>query len=112
MAGPLLEDFPVNDTPNPHPDPNPHHKPPTPEEIATMTDAHQASNALSLPYYWFADPRMRAKFRIPHYLLGGLVRFRMSELFYWAAQNSGVQGRSADSAPAPEQTSAKGGAGD
>ena len=66
-----------------------------------MSDAHQASAALSLPYYWFADPRMRSKFRIPHYLLGGLVRFRMSELFHWAAQSNGVQGRSTD---APAQT--------
>ena len=102
MAGPLLEDFLVNDTPNPN-----QHLPsnlPTPEEIETMSDAHQASAALSLPYYWFADPRMRSKFRIPHYLLGGLVRFRMSELFHWAAQSNGVQGRSTD---APAQTQAK-----
>lgn len=88
----------MNDTPNL----NHHHfNPPTPEEIETMSDAHQASAALSLPYYWFADPRMRSKFRIPHYLLGGLVRFRMSELFHWAAQSNGVQGRSTD---APVQT--------
>ena len=95
MAGPLLEDLPVNDLPNPHPNTRPNT--PTPEEIETMSDAHQASSALSLPYYWFADPRMRTKFRIPHYLLGGLVRFRMSELFHWAAQSNVVQGRSTDS---------------
>ena len=95
MAGPLLEEFLVNDKPNL----NQHHhsNPPTPEEIETMSDAHQASAALSLPYYWFADPRMRSKFRIPHYLLGGLVRFRMSELLHWAAQSNVVQGRSTDS---------------
>ena len=92
----------MNDTPNPN-----QHLPsnsPTPEEIETMSDAHQASAALSLPYYWFADPRMRSKFRIPHYLIGGLVRFRMSELFHWAAQSNGVQGRSTD---APVQTQVK-----
>lgn len=83
----------MNDTTTHHPQPNP----PTPEEIETMSDSHQASSALSLPYYWFADPRMRTKFRIPHYLLGGLVRFRMSELLHWAAQSNVVQGRSADS---------------
>ena len=92
----------MNDTPNLNQ--NLHSNPPTPEEIETMSDAHQASAALSLPYYWFADPRMRSKFRIPHYLLGGLVRFRMSELFHWAAQSNGVQGRSAD---APAQTQVK-----
>ena len=40
----------------------------------SMIDAKQAAAALRLPYYWFADHTMRAKYRIPHYLLGGLVR--------------------------------------
>ena len=50
-----------------------------------MVDAKQAAAALSLPYYWFADQSMRSNYRIPHYLLGGLVRYRMSELSAWAA---------------------------
>lgn len=50
-----------------------------------MIDARQASTALRLPYYWFADRTMRAAKRIPHYLLGGLVRYRLSELEAWAA---------------------------
>ena len=50
-----------------------------------MVDAKQAATALRLPYYWFADQAMRSKYRIPHYLLGGLVRYRMSELSVWAA---------------------------
>ena len=37
-----------------------------------MIDAKQAAASLSLPYYWFADQTMRSKYRIPHYLLGGL----------------------------------------
>lgn len=53
-----------------------------------MIDAKQAACALRLPLYWFGDPKMRAKHRIPHYLLGGLVRFRMSELSTWAANSS------------------------
>lgn len=53
-----------------------------------MIDAKQAACALRLPLYWFGDPRMRAKRRIPHYLLGGLVRFRMRELSVWAANSS------------------------
>ena len=52
-----------------------------------MMDARQASYALSLPYYWFADRRMRAARRIPHYLLGGLVRYRWSELAAWSARH-------------------------
>lgn len=53
-----------------------------------MTDAKQAASALQLPYYWFSDPKMRAKYSIPHYLMGGLVRFRMSELSAWAAKSN------------------------
>jgi hypothetical protein len=53
-----------------------------------MIDAKQAACALRLPLYWFGDPKMRAKHRIPHYLLGGLVRFRMQELSRWAANSS------------------------
>jgi hypothetical protein len=50
-----------------------------------MVDAKQAAAALRLPYYWFSDNSMRTKYRIPHYLLGGLVRYRMSELSAWAS---------------------------
>jgi len=53
-----------------------------------MIDAKQAACALRLPLYWFVDPKMRAKHRVPHYLLGGLVRFRMNELSIWAANSS------------------------
>lgn len=56
-----------------------------------MVDARQASYALRLPYYWFSDRSMRAAKRIPHYLLGGLVRYRMSELTAWAASSSAQQ---------------------
>jgi hypothetical protein len=51
-----------------------------------MIDARQAAYALHLPYYWFSDRKMRAGKRIPHYLLGGLVRFRLSELEAWSVQ--------------------------
>jgi hypothetical protein len=58
-----------------------------------MIDAKQAATALCLPYYWFADPAMRAKYRIPHYLIGALVRYRASALSVWAARSAAVQGR-------------------
>ena len=68
-----------------------------------MIDAKQAAAALSLPYYWFADHTMRAKYRIPHYLLGGLVRYRMSELYAWAVSNRAPQGRDARKAVVPDE---------
>jgi len=60
-----------------------------------MIDAKQAAAALRLPYYWFADRCMRSKYRIPHYLMGGLVRYRLPELAAWAARSNAAQGRDA-----------------
>ena len=65
-----------------------------------MIDAKQAAAALRLPYYWFADHAMRSKYRIPHYLMGGLVRYRLSELSAWAARSAAVQYRDAQDAVA------------
>ena len=52
--------------------------------LEPMINAREAAVALRLPYYWFADHKMRAKYRIPHYLMGGLLRFRRDELHAWA----------------------------
>ena len=62
-------------------------------DIEPMIDAKQAAAALRLPYYWFADHAMRSKYRIPHYLMGGLVRYRLSELSAWAARSAAAHGR-------------------
>lgn len=48
-----------------------------------MIDAREASFALRLPYYWFSDQAMRKAKRIPHYVIGGLIRYRISELNAW-----------------------------
>lgn len=69
--------------------------------IEPMIDAKQAAAALRLPYYWFADHAMRSKYRIPHYLMGGLVRYRLSELSAWATRSTAVKGRDAQDADAP-----------
>ena len=61
-------------------------------ETQPMIDAKQAACALRLPLYWFADQKLRAKYRIPHYLMGGLVRFRMGDLSTWAANSRVVSG--------------------
>ena len=66
-------------------------QPPADTRPELMIDAKESSVALRLPLYWFSDPAMRAKYRIPHYLIGGLVRYRMSELHAWAASNSAVK---------------------
>ena len=62
-------------------------------DVEPMIDAKQAAAALRLPYYWFADRTMRARYRIPHYLIGAMVRYRASELAAWAARNAAVRAR-------------------
>ena len=89
MGRSLLEDAGVNDSTI------------TSSASEPMIDAKQAAAALRLPYYWFADHAMRSKYRIPHYLMGGLVRYRMSELSAWAASSTVLQSRDAPAAGAP-----------
>ncbi len=70
-------------------------------DIEPMIDAKQAAAALRLPYYyWFADHAMRTKYWIAHYLMGGLVRYRLSELSAWATRSTAVQGRDSQDADA------------
>lgn len=58
--------------------------------IEPMIDGRRASVVLNLPYFWFSDPSMRSRHSIPHYLLGGVVRYRLSELSEWAKSNQAV----------------------
>ena len=55
-----------------------------------MVGARQAAQLLDLPPYFFTKPRCRASKRIPHYRVGQMVRFRMSELTAWAVTQGGV----------------------
>ena len=61
-------------------------KPPI-AQVEPMIDAKQAAAAMRLPYYWFADPAMRQRYRIPHYQIGALIRYRLSELSIWMANS-------------------------
>lgn len=66
---------------NPNISPSPNHK------VEPMIDGHTASSALRLPHYWFHDKAMRQRRGIPHYVIGSLVRYRMSELLVWMERN-------------------------
>ena len=65
-----------------------------------MVGARHAASLLNLPPYFFTKPRCRASKRIPHYRVGQMVRFRMSELVNWAT-HSGTRPRPSE----PEATS-------
>ena len=61
-----------------------------PPSVEPMVGARHAAHALNLPPYYFTKPRCRASKRIPHYRVGQMVRFRMSELTAWAAAQGGA----------------------
>jgi|APTNR8051073442_1049403.scaffolds.fasta_scaffold01166_10 hypothetical protein len=54
-----------------------------------MVGARVAALSLNLPLYYFTKPRCRDLKRIPHYRIGQMVRFRMSELTAWTAAQRG-----------------------
>ena len=49
-----------------------------------MVGARHAALLLNLPPYYFTKTRSRISKRIPHYRVGQMVRFRVSELTAWA----------------------------
>ena len=55
-----------------------------------MVGARHAAHLLNLPPYYFTKPRCRISKRVPHYRVGQMVRFRMSELTAWAATQGGA----------------------
>jgi hypothetical protein len=58
--------------------------------VEPMVGALQAARLMNLPLYYFTKPRCRFSKRIPHYRVGQMVRFRMSELTAWAATQGGL----------------------
>lgn len=77
VAGPLLEDD-MNHTQSQVPVTEP------------MVGARHVARLLNLPLYYFTKPRCRISKRIPHYRIGQMVRFRMSELSAWAITQGGA----------------------
>ena len=48
-----------------------------------LIDAQAAVEQLSLQRYWLTHPQERLARQIPHYRIGKMVRFRLSELLEW-----------------------------
>ena len=53
-----------------------------------FVDAAQAAFTLNLPMYYLTNLAVRAKLRIPHYYIGRMVRFKLSELTQWQQTNN------------------------
>ena len=78
VARPLLEDNAMK------------HSYSQPPVVEPMVGAHHAARTLHLPLHFFTKPSSRASKRIPHYRVGQMVRFRMSELIAWLAAQGGA----------------------
>jgi hypothetical protein len=48
-----------------------------------FVDAREAAYTMNLPMYYMTNARQRTKLRIPHYRIGRMVRFKLSELAQW-----------------------------
>lgn len=48
-----------------------------------FVDAREAAYTMNLPMYYMTNARQRTKLRIPHYRIGRMVRFKLSELADW-----------------------------
>jgi hypothetical protein len=83
LAGPVLEGCGMKDTP-------------LPQVLGErLIDAREAAHALNLPLYWLTHAKERRRLRLPHYRVGKLLRFKLTELIAWMqdAQASGIAQR-------------------
>jgi hypothetical protein len=55
-----------------------------------MVDARSAHAALRIPLQWLNNRVQRRVRDVPHYRIGHLVRFRLSELEQWRDQHAEV----------------------
>lgn len=52
-----------------------------------FVDAREAAYTMNLPMYYLTNARQRTKMHIPHYRIGRMVRFKLSELAEWQRLN-------------------------
>jgi hypothetical protein len=75
VGRPLLEDYPMKTS-----------MPRTTVVREPFVDAREAAYTMNLPMYYMTNARQRTKMRIPHYRIGRMVRFKLSELTQWCQQ--------------------------
>ncbi|WP_131111607.1 helix-turn-helix domain-containing protein [Sulfuricystis thermophila] len=61
-----------------------------------LIDAREAALALNLPLYWLTHAKERRRLHLPHYRVGKLLRFKLSELSAWMKERQAL--RPADAA--------------
>jgi hypothetical protein len=55
-----------------------------------FVDAREAAYTMNLPMYYLTNAAQRSKLRVPHYRIGRMVRFKLSELATWQEQQGGT----------------------
>ena len=53
-----------------------------------FVDAREAAYTMNLPMYYLTNAAQRKRMAIPHYHIGRMVRFKLSELEAWLSARS------------------------
>ncbi|MDT7523509.1 MAG: DNA-binding protein [Betaproteobacteria bacterium] len=63
-----------------------------------LVDAREAAYCLKVPIYLLTHPKERQRLGLPHYRVGKMVRFKVSELMAWmqAKAEAEAKGESSD----------------
>lgn len=63
-----------------------------------LVDAREAAYCLKVPIYLLTHPKERERLGLPHYRVGKMVRFKVSELMAWmqAKAEEDAKGESSD----------------
>ena len=63
-----------------------------------LVDAREAAYCLKVPIYLLTHPKERERLGLPHYRVGKMVRFKVSELLAWmqAKAEEEAKGESSD----------------
>jgi predicted Zn-dependent protease len=63
-----------------------------------LVDAREAAYCLKVPIYLLTHPKERQRLSLPHYRVGKMVRFKVSELMAWmqAKAEAEAKGESSD----------------
>ncbi|PPE66568.1 helix-turn-helix domain-containing protein [Caldimonas caldifontis] len=55
-----------------------------------LIDAREAALTLNLPLYWLTHAKERRRLGLPHYRVGKLLRFKLSELIAWMEESQAL----------------------
>lgn len=78
LAGPVLEKYEMTKVIN------------NPILAERLLNVREAAYYLNIPMYLLTHPKERKRIEVPHYRVGKMVRFKMSELVVWMQEKGEV----------------------